>query len=92
MQRCPKCGYREGLDWPWILSYIAFAFLDIVFTSSRVHMPRTYWMLGTAACALFLTAMAWREFRNRRTRREYEKLHPPITERLKDHLKTSPSQ
>ncbi len=81
MRRCPKCGYREGPDWPAVLWVLAFGFLYVVFIASDA--PRGYRLMGFVAFLLFLAGTAWKAFRDDRSRREYLKLHPPITERMK---------
>jgi len=94
MERCPKCGHREGVDWPAVLCAVAFSILYFVFTFAEYeyHAPKGYRLVGFAAMLLFIAGNGWRQSRNKRDRREYLKLHPPITERVKDHLKASPSQ
>ena len=29
MQRCPKCGYKEGRDWPAVLLLLAFGVVSL---------------------------------------------------------------
>ncbi len=30
MQKCPKCGYSEGRDWPYLLLMLAFFLVVLV--------------------------------------------------------------
>jgi transposase len=30
MQKCPKCGYNEGRDWPGALMILAFGLVSLV--------------------------------------------------------------
>jgi hypothetical protein len=75
MQRCPKCGYRDSVDWPAILSIAAVSFLYMVFMVAGDFVPKGYRLLGLVAYLLFLAATAWRALRNSRDKREYLKLH-----------------
>jgi hypothetical protein len=89
MQRCPKCGYREG-DGPTILAVMAFATLFLVFILTTDHAPMSIRIMGLAAFFAFSGARSWRAFRARRNQREYLKLHPPLPspdERVKSHFK-----
>jgi hypothetical protein len=93
VQRCPNCGYREKYDWPAMLLVVAFGVLYIVFIASVELVPRSYRLGSFAAFLLFLVANTWNGLRNNRNQREYLKLHPPaVTERVKDHIRISPSQ
>lgn len=95
MHRCPKCGYREKYDWPATLLVIAFFALYIVFVGLEVeeHVSRSYRLMGLGAFLLFLAANMWNMLRNVRSSRDYQKLHPlAVTERVKDHIRTNPSQ
>jgi Flp pilus assembly protein TadB len=92
MERCPQCGFKEGPDWPDKLAYVAFLILFLAFGYPAVHLSKTSEGLKLLAFVLWLSALIWKNSRDRRNKREYERLHPPITERLKDHLSTSPSQ
>jgi hypothetical protein len=86
MQRCPKCGYRE-VDWPAILTVLAFAALYGVFILAVDHAPLGLRIVGIVAFFLFLAANSWRLFRHNKNQREYLKLHPPPDQRVKNHLK-----
>jgi hypothetical protein len=48
MQRCPKCGYREGADWLAVLCVVAFSVLYFVFTfpGYEYHVPKSYRLVG----------------------------------------------
>ncbi len=49
--------------------------------------------MGLGAFLLFLAANMWNMLRNVRSSRDYQKLHPlAVTERVKDHIRTNPSQ
>ncbi len=91
MQRCPKCGYRE-IDWPGLLIVVAFGFLYVVFIVTADFAPRNYRLVGSAAFVVYLIAVVWNGIRNARNYREYRRLHPTPTDRVKEHLKPSPSQ
>jgi len=86
MQRCPKCGYREGVDWLSILWILAFTFASCSF-----YGPKSY-LLRAVASLLFAAGIFWRAVRDSRNYHEYRKLHPIPTDRVKDHLRPSPSQ
>ena len=92
MQRCPKCGYREGTDWPGMLLEAAFFVLYLVFIVLPDRVPRGYRFAVLAAFVLFQTGTVWKGKRERKHREEYLKLNPPQTEHVKAHIKPSPSQ
>jgi len=92
MKRCPKCGYKEGIDWPYVLEVVAFGFLLMVFILTADFAPRGYRLAGLAAFFLFTIAGTWSGIRSARNDREYRKVHPTPVDRVKDHLKPSPSQ
>ena len=80
MQKCPKCGYNEGLDWPGILMILAFCIVTIVGGISGVKSVQ----LSAAVGMFLLTASTfWRMVRQDRNRVEYLKSHPVGTERPK---------
>ena len=76
MQRCPKCGYRE-VDWPSILSGVAFGILYISFLLTTDHAPRSLRIVGLFAFFVFLVANSWKGMREKKNRREY--LNLPVT-------------
>jgi hypothetical protein len=94
MQRCPKCGYREGTEWPWILCIAAVSVLYMAFILAIDRELRDVlnvrWV-GLVAYLLFGAAMTWRGFREKRYHKEYLALHPPATERIKSHIKSTPA-
>ena len=87
MQQCPKCGYKEGIDWPGILWVISFFALYLLWVLGD-YRPREYRWVGLGAFLLFNVGFAWMLIRGARNYREHRKLHPPITERVKDHIRT----
>jgi hypothetical protein len=92
MQKCPKCGYQERADWPAILWVVAFSVLYLVFIVLPVQVPKSYRLAGLAAFLLFQAGTIWKTLRDKRFRDEYRKLNPTPTDRVKDHLRPSPSQ
>jgi hypothetical protein len=88
MQKCPRCGYDEGVDWPEKLIYLAFAILWVGFAFPD-HVSRRLELLRIVAMALWLAGVIWKSSRYKKLQREHEKLHQAG---LKDHLKASPSQ
>ena len=88
MQRCPECGYREGMDWSAFLW--ALAFLLIVFAAD--YSPRNFRVIEIAAVLVFAAGMIWKGLRSRRNDLEYLTLHPSGTERAEDHIRAHPSQ
>jgi hypothetical protein len=62
MQRCPKCGYREGVDWPALLQVIAFCVLYLVWMLGD-YGPRELRGLGLATMILFCVGTIWRVLR-----------------------------
>jgi hypothetical protein len=92
MQRCPKCGYRDRMDLPWILSAVAFLLLYWAFVFAGGHPPMSYRIMGSAALLLFMAGGIWRGFRNKKNHDEYLKLRPPVTGRVKAHIRPTPSQ
>jgi hypothetical protein len=93
MKRCPKCGYREGFDWPSLLVGLAFLFLYAMFTVVvGDYIPKNYRWMVMLALLLFLAGEFWKSRREKKCHEEYLKLNPPSTERLKAHIKPSSSQ
>jgi hypothetical protein len=72
MQKCPKCGYNDGVDWPVILWVVAFGFLYLVFIGAADFAPRSYRLLGGAAFTLFSAGTVWKALRDRQRRRRHE--------------------
>lgn len=79
MQRCPKCGYRDAIDWPAILGFFAFAILYAVFLMAVEPSNQNLRVVALAAWLVFLAAFLWREMRKRKDELEYFKDHPPAT-------------
>jgi hypothetical protein len=81
MQKCPKCGYNEGLDWPAVLMIVAFVLVSVAAggsgASKRVQLSIA------AGMFLFAASMFWRAARDDKNRVEYWKSHPPDRERPK---------
>lgn len=75
MQRCPKCGYRE-MDWPAILTVLAFSTLYTVFILATDHAPRSLRAIGIIAFVTFLAAMIWKAIGDERNRRKYLVANP----------------
>ena len=91
MQNCPRCGYREGVDGPSVLLVIAFGIVYLAFVLAGNSVPMRYREAAFVAFFMFLAAGMWRSLKAARNRRDYQKLHPPITERLKDHVRAQKS-
>jgi hypothetical protein len=69
MQRCPKCGYRQRLDWPSVLPGISFCILYVLLMLTEGYLPRVYRIWVDVICflafLLFLTGTWWRGYRAR---------------------------
>ena len=87
MQRCPKCGYDEGADWPDRLIYLAFVILLIGFAFPD-HISKSLHLLRDVAIVLWLVGIIWKSNRTKRLQRAHEELHQ---QRVKDHLSTNPA-
>jgi hypothetical protein len=81
MQKCPKCGYNEGADWPGLLLMAAFFLVSLV---AGIWGPRIVQLACAGGWFLFLAAIIWRASRDDRNRVEHLKLHPPDAERAKN--------
>jgi hypothetical protein len=81
MQRCPKCGYSEGKDWPGMLLIVAFGVVSVVAVGNSsgkvVHYAAAIGMFLFAASAL------WRAVREDKNRVECSRLDFPVRERPK---------
>ena len=86
MQRCPKCGYREGVDWPRGLCGVAFFGLCAPFIFGGNYFPRSLNLVWIAALVIFSFGDYLRIRREKRNEREYLKAHPSPAERLKSHI------
>jgi hypothetical protein len=91
MHQCPKCGYREGTDWPGILWVLAFTALYVIFIIVPDHVPMSYRFAGLLAFFLFQAGTFWKARREKKNRDEYLKLNLGPAERVKNHLKTDPA-
>jgi hypothetical protein len=86
MQRCPKCGYKDGFNWPALLWMCSFMTLYVLWMMGN-YTPREYRWAGLAAFFVFNLGVVWMALRNARNYREYRKLNPSITDRVKDHIR-----
>jgi hypothetical protein len=81
MEKCPKCGYSEGRDWPGILLMLAFFLVSLVadwgFGAKSVRLA------SAGSGFLFVAAIVWKSAREDKNRVEYLKSHPPDKERPK---------
>jgi hypothetical protein len=68
MQKCPKCGYDEGVDWPVLLWVVSFTVLYIVFIAAADYAPRNYRFMGYGAFTIFTAGTLWKVLRNRAKR------------------------
>lgn len=68
MQRCPKCGYSERVDWPGLLGLIAFLVLYSVWMLD--YRPRELRGLGLAAFIAFLASNVWRILKSKDSKRK----------------------
>jgi len=68
MQRCPKCGYTERVDWPGILGVIAFALLLLVWILGN-YEPRELRGWGVVALILFSASSVWRALKLKKYKR-----------------------
>jgi hypothetical protein len=80
MQKCPKCGYNEGTDWPGLLLMAAYGLVSVV---AGIGGPRIVQLGCAGGSFLFFAAIIWRSAREDRNRVECLKLHPPDAERAK---------
>ena len=81
MQKCPKCGYNEGVDWPGILLIAAFGLVSF---TGGFDVPRIARLGSGVSWLLFAAAIIWRSAREDKNRVEHLKLHPPDAERAKN--------
>jgi len=69
MQRCPKCGYRQRLDWLGIVPRVSVCILFLLVMFIGNYAPGGYRMLvvviGGLAFLLFVFAVWWKEHRDR---------------------------
>ncbi len=88
MQKCPKCGYDEGRQWPQIIVILSFNLLFVVYIVSADFAPRNWRFIGMIAFVGYSVGTTWGMLRRSRAQAEYLKLHPSPSQRVKDHLKT----
>ncbi len=77
MEKCPKCGYNEGRDWPGILMILAFGLVTVVGGTSGLKSVELSIAVGMF---LFVASIFWRSARQDRNRVEYLKMHPTDAE------------
>ena len=73
MQKCPKCGYSDGADWPAMLLIAAFILVDVVAWMSGV--PKAVRLALSGGTLLLVASFWWRALRETRNRVEYLKSH-----------------
>jgi len=78
MQRCPKCGFNEGVDWPVMLFILAFGILQIAFILALDFVPHVeklpYKVCGIAAMVVYASGVIWLSLRRNKSYREYKRL------------------
>ena len=72
MQKCPKCGYSEGFDWPGL-----FLFLAVVVMSLGVEFlstsKRSRFLCLAVVSFLVVVSFVWRSAKDDRNRVEHLK-------------------
>lgn len=68
----------------WGLAF--FVLFVMGFLDEDISTRTREWMV-LASFFLLMVGTIWRGIRTKRNEREYLKLHPPVTERLKDHFR-----
>jgi hypothetical protein len=91
MQRCPECGYRDKYDWPMVLWVIGFGLLWVVYIATERQMSHVYRWVGLAAFLIFVAGSWTYSRRQERNRKEYLKLHPGPSERVREHIRPNPA-
>jgi hypothetical protein len=86
MQRCPKCGYREGAGWPNTLRALGFLVLWAVFVLGIDRPTKGYRLIGFAALVLFFAGGIWEGFRNKKNVVECKKFDSVVSDRVKGHI------
>jgi hypothetical protein len=79
VQKCPRCGYNEGNDWPGALLIVAFLLVNLVAGASRG--PTKVVLASAVGWFLFVTAMIWKLAREDKNRMEHLRLHSPDAQR-----------
>jgi hypothetical protein len=77
MQKCPKCGYNEGPDWPGLFLLLAFAVVALGAEILDVPIPKS---LRVSGWFFVVVSFAWRAVRVSGNRIERSELHPAATE------------
>ena len=77
MQKCPKCGYNEGPDWPGLFLLLAFGVVASGAEILGVPIPQS---LRVAGWFFVVVSLDWRAARVSGNRAEYSELHLPATE------------
>ena len=80
MQKCPKCGYNEGRDWPYMLLILAFGIVSVAAGSLGGKLVNLSIALGMF---LFVASLLWKAKREDKNRVEHLKSHPPVAEQPK---------
>ena len=78
MQRCPKCGYREGRDWPLLLIVAGLGIVYCTFILGVDSALKELQFVALVGWLLSLAGIVWYVVRKNRTYREYMKLHSSV--------------
>ena len=81
MQKCPKCGYNEGTDWPGMLMIVAFVLVSVV---AGISGAKSVDLSIGVGMFLFAASIFWRSVRQDRNRAEHLKMQPTDAERSKN--------
>jgi|HubBroStandDraft_6_1064221.scaffolds.fasta_scaffold117748_3 membrane protein implicated in regulation of membrane protease activity len=70
MQKCPKCGYSEGFDWPNLFSFLALVVLSlgVEFLSASKTLR---FLCFAVFCSMVLVSILWRRVREKKNRERY---------------------
>ena len=68
MKTCPKCGFREGLDWYSAVSdlLVTTMFLVVVLAPDHLPIPKPYRLVAIGAYGLFSASAIWKYFWDKR--------------------------
>jgi len=69
---------------------VTFLYFAFIFRAEPTLKDSIRWM-GLAAYLSFLAATTWKGLREKRIHKEYLNLYPPVTERVKSHIKPTPA-
>ena len=75
MRVCPKCGYKEGINWPAVLWIVAFYSLYFIWMLGDYH-PREPRQYGLAALMVFNAGVVWNAVRGLKHARQHKQIHP----------------